>query len=114
MQPSPIQFLDLYRSMTIELWRASYRAVGEAQVAFMAQVQDQVGQATETVRQTYDLTRKATDDAARIASQVSEAVTHAGENAFERASSNGSGSHARRGNGAGSHKSRTSRRRKRA
>lgn len=84
-------------AQAVEFWRSAYRAVGEAQMNLMHQVQSQVGQATETVRQAYDLTRKASDEAARMTTQV---ASHAAGMMSEQ---NGSGQQQRRSNGSGSH-----------
>jgi hypothetical protein len=65
------QIIGAQVAQSIDLWRNLFRAVGDAQMTLMSQVQHQVGQATETVRQAYDLTKRATDDATRmVASQV--------------------------------------------
>jgi len=64
----------------MEIWRSMFRAFGDAQVTFMAQMQNQVGQAAENMRQAYDLTKRAADDAARVvASQVTAVNTGARE-----------------------------------
>lgn len=68
------QIIGAQVAQTMELWRTVFRAMGDAQITMLSQMQSQMGQATETVRQAYDLTKKATDDATRmVASQVSAA-----------------------------------------
>jgi hypothetical protein len=48
-----------------------FRAVGDTQMTMWSQMQSQFGQTTEMMRQAYDLTKRATDDATRMAaSQV--------------------------------------------
>jgi hypothetical protein len=75
------QFTGLQVAQAMEIWRAMLRHVGDSQMTFLSQMQNQAGQATDTVRQAYDLTARATEDAARTAaSQVTAANTpNAGE-----------------------------------
>ena len=68
------EMLGTQFAQTLELWRSSYRAIGEAHTTWLSQMQTHVGQATEAVRQSYDLTKKATEDATRtVASHVTAA-----------------------------------------
>lgn len=76
------EFLGRQFAQSLELWRTSYGALGEAHTTWLAQLQSQVGQANEAVRQGYDLTRKAGEDAARsVASQVGAAAPGNGSSA---------------------------------
>jgi hypothetical protein len=69
------QFAGLQVAQAMEIWRAMLRHVGDSQMTFLSQMQNQAGQATDTVRQAYDLTARATEDAARTAaSQVTAAA----------------------------------------
>lgn len=64
----------------METWRSLFRAMGDTQLAWMSQFQNQLGQATEGIRQAYDLTRRATDDVTRVAvSQVGAAANNGAE-----------------------------------
>lgn len=70
------QIIGAQVAQSIELWRSMFRAFGDVQMTLMSQMQHQVGQATETVKQAYDLTKRATEDATRVAaSQVTAAST---------------------------------------
>jgi len=61
----------------LEMWRSAFRSFGDIQMTLLSQMQSQVGQATDCVRQAYDLTRKATEDATRIAAtQVTSAANN--------------------------------------
>ena len=72
-------------AQSVEIWRSMFRAFGDAQITLMAQMQNQVGQATESMRQAYDITKRAADDAARVvASQVTSVNTASRESASER------------------------------
>jgi hypothetical protein len=50
------QILGAQIAQTIDVWRTLWRLAGDSQMTFMSQMQTQVGQATDTVRQAYDLT----------------------------------------------------------
>lgn len=68
------QIIGAQVAHSMELWRTVLRAAGDIQMTLMSQMQHQMGQATETVRQAYDLTKRATEDATRVvASQVTAA-----------------------------------------
>jgi hypothetical protein len=70
------QIIGAQVAQSMELWRSLFRAAGDMQMSMMSQMQHQVGQAAETVRQAYDLTKRATEDVTRVAaSQVSAATT---------------------------------------
>jgi len=72
-------------AQTMDLWRTMLRAASDTQVTAMSQMQTQVSQATDTVRQAYDLTARATEDATRIAaSQVTAVGAAAHREAQER------------------------------
>jgi predicted restriction endonuclease len=72
-------------AQTMDLWRTMLRAASDTQVTAMSQMQTQVSQATDTVRQAYDLTARATEDATRIAaSQVTAVGSAASREAHER------------------------------
>lgn len=72
-------------AQTMDLWRTMLRAASDSQVTAMSQMQTQVSQATDTVRQAYDLTARATEDATRIAaSQVTAVGSAASREAQER------------------------------
>jgi predicted restriction endonuclease len=72
-------------AQTMDLWRTMLRAASDSQVTAMSQMQTQVSQATDTVRQAYDLTARATEDATRIAaSQVTAVGSAAHREAQER------------------------------
>jgi len=68
-------------AQTMDLWRTMLRAASDTQVTAMSQMQTQVSQATDTVRQAYDITARATEDATRIAASQ---VTAVGREAQER------------------------------
>ena len=69
------QLIGAQVAHAMEMWRSTLRHVGDAQMTLLAQMQSQFGQASDTVRQAYDLTARATEDAARSAvSQVSAAA----------------------------------------
>ena len=54
-----------------EFWASWWRAAGDAQKSIIDQVQSQMGQAKERVRESYQFTARASEDAARLAaSQV--------------------------------------------
>ena len=55
----------------MEIWRGMWRAMGDTQITLWSQLQSHYAQSTETMRQAYDLTKRATEDATRMAaSQV--------------------------------------------
>ena len=54
-------------AQAMDIWRGMYRVLGDSQMTAMSQMQTQVSQASDTMRQAYDLTARATQDAARIA-----------------------------------------------
>jgi phasin family protein len=55
----------------IDFWSGLWRTAGDSQMAMIGQLQTQVEQMRERFRETYDLTAKTTESAARIAaSQV--------------------------------------------
>jgi hypothetical protein len=62
----------------MELWRGMFRAIGDTQMTMWSQMQSHAGQTTELMRQAYDLTRRATEDATRMAaSQVTSIAREA-------------------------------------
>jgi hypothetical protein len=72
-------------AQAMDMWRTMLRAASDSQVTAMSQMQTQVSQATDTVRQAYDLTARATEDATRIAaSQVTAVGSAAQREAQER------------------------------
>ena len=72
-------------AQTMDLWRSMVRACSDSQVTALATMQTQVSQATDTVRQAYDLTARATEDATRVAaSQVTAVGAAANREATER------------------------------
>jgi hypothetical protein len=73
------QLFGTQMAHTMEMWRSLFRAMSDTQLAWMSQIQNQVGQATEGMRQAYDLTKRATEDATRtVVSQVGAANTNGG------------------------------------
>jgi hypothetical protein len=62
----------------MEIWRGMFRAIGDTQMTMWSQMQSQFGQNTELMRQAYDLTKRATEDATRMAaSQVTSIAREA-------------------------------------
>jgi len=62
----------------MEIWRGMFRAMGDTQMTLWSQMQSQFGQNTELMRQAYDLTKRATEDATRMAaSQVTSIAREA-------------------------------------
>jgi hypothetical protein len=60
-----------------EFWSGIWRAAGDVQKTMIDQMQSQMGQAKERVRESYAFTSRASEEAARIAaSQVSSAAGH--------------------------------------
>ncbi|MGQ0653058.1 MAG: phasin family protein [Betaproteobacteria bacterium] len=53
------QIVGAQIAQAIDVWRTLWRLAGDSQMTFMSQMQTQVGQATDTVRQAYDLTPRA-------------------------------------------------------
>jgi len=73
----------------MEIWRGMWRAFGDTQMTLWSQMQSQFGQGTEIMRQAYDLTRRATEDATRMAaSQVTSIAREAQNQAQERPAQN--------------------------
>ncbi|HLS87062.1 MAG TPA: phasin family protein [Burkholderiales bacterium] len=65
-------------AQAMDAWRTIVRAASDTQLTAMAQMQTQVGQATDTVRQAYDLTARAAEDVTRMAASQVSAVGAAG------------------------------------
>jgi phasin family protein len=60
-----------------EFWSNLWRVAGDAQKSMIEQMQSQLGQAKERVREGYSFTARASEEAARLAaSQVSAAAGH--------------------------------------
>jgi hypothetical protein len=60
-----------------EFWSGVWRAAGDAQKSMIDQMQSQMGQAKERVRENYAFTSRASEEAARLAaSQASAAAGH--------------------------------------
>lgn len=73
-------------AQAMDMWRCMYRMLGDSQLTVLSQMQTQVNQATDTVRQAYDLTTQATQDAARIAaSQVTAIASGSAREAAQKA-----------------------------
>jgi phasin family protein len=63
-----------------DVWSRLWRTASESQVAMIGQVQNQVGQMSDTVRQTYAFSTRAAEDAARsVAAQAGNAANAARE-----------------------------------
>jgi hypothetical protein len=82
------QLIGTQVAQGLEMWRTMLRLFGDGQMTWLSQMQTQVGQATDTVRQAYDLTARATEDATRSAvshvSGVANAAREASTQAQER------------------------------
>jgi len=62
----------------METWRGMFRAISDTQMTMLSQMQTQFGQSTDLMRQAYDLTKRATEDATRMAtSQVTSIAREA-------------------------------------
>jgi hypothetical protein len=67
-----------------EFWANWWRAAGDTQKSMIEQMQSQMGQAKERVREGYAFTAKASEDAARLAAaQVAGAAQHERERSKE-------------------------------
>lgn len=66
-------------AQAMDVWRGMYRILSDSQMTAMSQMQTQVSQASDTVRSAYDLTARATEDAARIAASQVTAVASSAE-----------------------------------
>jgi len=72
-----------------EFWANWWRAAGDTQKSMIEQMQTQMGQAKERVREGYAFTAKASEDAARLAaSHVSSAASQVSGAAHDRERSN--------------------------
>jgi hypothetical protein len=79
-----------------EFWSTVWRAAAEAQKLMADQIQVQVAQASNRVRQGYDLTARASEEAARLAAaQMSETANQLRETIIERERHGQSTAHAR-------------------
>jgi hypothetical protein len=58
----------------MELWAGMWRTAGDSQMAMIGQLQTQADQMRERFRETYDLTARTTESAARIAASQVQAV----------------------------------------
>jgi len=58
----------------IEFWSGLWRTAGDSQMAMIGQLQGQAEQMRDRFRETYDLTARATEGAARIAASQVQAV----------------------------------------
>ena len=72
------QIIGAQVAQGLETWRSWFRAMGDLQMTFMSQAQNQMSQVTQSARQAYDLTRKATEDATRVAASRVQAGTNGG------------------------------------
>ena len=58
----------------MEFWTGMWRTAGDSQMAMIGQLQSQADQMRERFRETYDLTARATESAARIAANQVQSV----------------------------------------
>jgi hypothetical protein len=58
----------------MELWAGMWRTAGDSQMAMIGQLQTQADQLRERFRETYDLTARTTESAARIAASQVQSV----------------------------------------
>jgi hypothetical protein len=62
-----------------EFWASWWRAAGDTQKSMIDQIQSQMGQAKERVRESYQFTARASEDAARLAATQVSGVASAQE-----------------------------------
>jgi hypothetical protein len=60
-----------------ELWSRLWRAASDSQVAMIGQVQSQVGQLSDRVRETYQFSARSADDASRFAASQASSSANA-------------------------------------
>jgi phasin family protein len=59
---------------SVEFWSRIWRAAGDTQMAMIGQMQSQVGQLGERMRETYAFTARTTEDATRFAATQAQSV----------------------------------------
>jgi hypothetical protein len=59
-----------------DLWSRMWRAAGDSQVAIIGQVQSQVGQLSDRVRETYQFSARTGEDATRFAASQTSATAN--------------------------------------